>query len=123
MTGPAVHFTRLTTIAVALALSLGSFDLDARPASASSAALYAIRGARIVPVSGATIDKGTVVMRDGVIVDVGANVTVPAEAIAIDGAELTVYPGLIDMANTSAVEPSDTGAPAGGGGRGAAPAG
>ena len=123
MTRSAIHFTRLTATAAALALGLGTFDLDARPASPNAAVLYAIRGARIVPVSGAPIDKGTVVMRDGVIVDVGAGVTAPADAMVIDGAGLTVYPGLIDMANSSAVESSDTGAPAGGGGRGAAPAG
>ena len=39
---------------------------------------YAITGARIVPVSSAPIDNGTVVFSDGVITAVGANVTVPA---------------------------------------------
>ena len=42
---------------------------------------YAIRGATIVTGAGATIDKGTIVMRDGVIEDVGATVTAPADAI------------------------------------------
>ena len=101
MTRSAIHITRLTATAAALALGLGTFDLDAKPASTSAAVLYAIRGARIVPVAGAPIDKGTVVMRDGVIVDVGAGVTAPADAIVIDGAGLTVYPGLIDMANST----------------------
>ena len=40
----------------------------------AAAPFYAIRGARIVTVAGAPIDKGTVVMRNGVIDDVGANV-------------------------------------------------
>ena len=57
---------------------------------------YAITNARIVPVSGATIERGTVVIRDGLIAAVGANVTAPADARVIDGTGLTVYPGLID---------------------------
>ncbi len=121
MTRSAVHIIRVTA-AAALAFGFGSFEIDATPATRDRAAvLYAIRGAKIVPVAGAVVDKGTVVMRDGVIVDVGAAVTPPADAIVVDGTGLTVYPGLIDMANTAAVEPSD--AAGGGGGRGAAPAG
>jgi imidazolonepropionase-like amidohydrolase len=57
---------------------------------------YAITNARIVTVSGATIARGTVVFRDGLITAVGANAAVPADARVIDGAGLTVYPGLID---------------------------
>lgn len=65
---------------------------------------YAITGARIVPVSGATIDNGTVVLSGGVISGVGATVAVPAGAIAIAGKGLTVYPGLIDMGSTAGLE-------------------
>ena len=71
---------------------------------------YAITNARIVTVAGPVIDKGTVVMRDGVIEEVGAAVTAPADALVVDGTGLTVYPGLIDMANTAVVE-SRTSAP------------
>lgn len=65
---------------------------------------YAITNARIVPVSGATLDNGTVVFRRGLIVQVGAGVTAPAAAVVIDGKGLTVYPGLIDMGSTAGVE-------------------
>ena len=65
---------------------------------------YAITGARIVPVSGATIDNGTLVFSGGVIGAVGANVTVPAGAITIAGKGLTVYPGLIDMGSSAGLE-------------------
>lgn len=124
MARQSVQLIRLAA-AAALAIGFGSFDLDATPAAGRdrAATLYAIRGAKIVPVAGAVVDKGTVVMRDGVIIDVGANAAVPADAVVVDGAGLTVYPGLIDMANTAAVESSDPGAAAGGGGRGAPPAG
>jgi imidazolonepropionase-like amidohydrolase len=57
---------------------------------------FAIANARIVPVSGAVIENGTVVVAKGLIQSVGAHVTVPPEAWVIDGKGLTVYPGLID---------------------------
>jgi len=57
---------------------------------------FAIKNARIVTVSGAVIENGTVVIAKGLIQSVGTNVTVPAEAWVIDGTGLTVYPGLID---------------------------
>ena len=57
---------------------------------------FAIRNARIVTVSGADIENGTVVIRDGKIEAVGATVTVPAGAQTIDGTGLSVYPGMID---------------------------
>ncbi len=66
--------------------------------------VYAIKGARIVPVSGATIASGTVVIRNGAIEAVGANVDAPADARVIEGAGLTVYPGLIDMGSGAAVD-------------------
>jgi len=57
---------------------------------------FAIRNARIVPVSGAVIEGGTIVIARGVIAAVGKDIPVPPEAWVIDGKGLTVYPGLID---------------------------
>jgi imidazolonepropionase-like amidohydrolase len=65
---------------------------------------YAITNAKIVTASGPIIEKGTVVMRDGVIEDVGPLVAAPADAVIVDGAGLIVYPGLIDMSNTALVQ-------------------
>jgi imidazolonepropionase-like amidohydrolase len=56
----------------------------------------AIRNARIVTVTGPDIENGTVIIRDGKIEAVGANVSVPASAQTIDGRGLSVYPGMID---------------------------
>lgn len=84
-----------------------------------AAPVYAIQGAKIVTV-GQTIDKGNVVMKDGLIDDVGANASIPAGAVVVDGSNMTVYPGLIDMTNTAAVEPPPAAAPAAPA-RGAAP--
>jgi imidazolonepropionase-like amidohydrolase len=59
-------------------------------------ATIAIRNARIVTVSGPDIENGTLLIRDGKIEAVGANVNVPAGAQTIDGRGLSVYPGMID---------------------------
>ena len=60
------------------------------------AGTFAIVGARIVTVSGATIENGTVVIKDGKIAAVGVGVAVPAGAEKIDGKGLSVFPGMID---------------------------
>src|SRR5262245_60862414 len=59
-------------------------------------AIYALTNARIVPEPGKVIDKGTIVIRDGVIEAAGAEVKPPADARIIDLSGKTVYAGLID---------------------------
>jgi len=58
--------------------------------------VWAVKDCRIITQAGPPIEKGTVVIRDGLIETVGAIVDVPADAEVIDGSTLTVYPGLID---------------------------
>ena len=58
--------------------------------------VWAIKDARIVTLAGPPIEKGTLVIRDGLIEAVGAGIPIPKDAEVIDGAKLTVYPGLID---------------------------
>ena len=78
---------------------------------------YAITNARIVTVSGPVIDRGTVVIRNGLIAAAGANVTAPPDARVIDGTGLTVYPGLIDSyTNLALPEAAPSPSPGGGGG-------
>ncbi|MGH9799620.1 MAG: amidohydrolase family protein, partial [Blastocatellia bacterium] len=64
--------------------------------SKSEQGTYAIRNARIVTVTGGVIEKGTVLIKNGKIEAVGANVAVPKDARLIDATGLSVYPGLID---------------------------
>lgn len=65
-------------------------------AAAAQVGSYAITNARIVTVSGNVIEKGTIVIRNGLIESVGAGVKVPADAKVLDAEGHTVYPGLID---------------------------
>lgn len=63
--------------------------------SAAAAQTIAITGGRVYPVSGPMIENGTVLIRDGRIVAVGADVSVPADARRIDAAGKWVTPGLV----------------------------
>ncbi len=76
----------------------------AQPAAASLKApakgVLAITNAKIFPVSRPPIDRGTIVIRDGIIAAVGANVSIPSGAQVIDAAGGEVYPGLIDAEST-----------------------
>ncbi len=83
---------------------------------------YAITNARIVTVSGGTIERGTVVIRDGLIEASGAGVTAPADAQVFDGTGLTVYPGFIDTLTNLGIAPRPTPSPGGAGGFGQAAA-
>ena len=117
-----VHL-RLITALIVLTSVLASVVIFAN-GQHSGTDVYAVTNARIVTVSGPVIERGTLVIRDGIIVAVGTNVTVPADARVVDGSGLNVYPGLIDSSSTLGIpqpSPSPTPSPttgAGGGGFG-----
>jgi len=83
------------------ALALAAVAGLTQPSSAATPRVHAITGARIVTAPGQSIERGTVVMRDGVIVAVGANIAIPADARVWKAESLTVYPGLIDAFTVS----------------------
>lgn len=78
--------------------------------AAAPAAVFAIRDARIVRVSGPALERGTVLIRDGLIEQVGPNVAIPPDAWVIEGKGLTVYPGLIDALSTLGIAEAATAA-------------
>ncbi len=57
---------------------------------------YAIANVNIVQAPGRKIDMGTVVLKDGLILFVGKNVSIPADAIIIKADSMYVYAGFID---------------------------
>src|ERR1035437_5887530 len=104
-------------VAVVIATAITAAPLAAQLVSPRSIPqTYAITNARIVPVSSPAIEKGTIVIRDGIITAVGATVTAPGDARIVDGSGLTVYPGLID--SYTALGLGDAGAAGGGRGGG-----
>jgi imidazolonepropionase-like amidohydrolase len=87
---------------------------DTAPAARTD--VYALVGARIITVSGTTIDNGTLVMRDGVIEAVGAGAAVPPDARVIRAEGLVLTPGLIDaFSGTGLPSPAPRGVGAGSG--------
>jgi len=105
-------------IAAATGLTLVKLNADtttdARPAVGlrdNKPQVHALVNARIVTAPGLEISRGTVVLRDGMIVSVGAEVTVPADARVWDLAGKTIYPGLIDAYSQASVELPKGGSP------------
>jgi hypothetical protein len=105
-----------------LKLALFAFAATGLFAASINAQSYAITNARIVTVSGPTIEKGTVVVRDGLIAAVGADVTAPSDAQVFDGSGLTVYPGFVDALTNAGLQSTRPATPTPGGGGAAAAA-
>ena len=108
---------------VALATAIGQANPGAPPGAIS--ADYALTNVRIVAAPGRVIDRGTVLIRDGRIAAVGAQVNVPTGVVRMDLAGHTVFPGLIDAATsiglpspTRQIEAPPAAEPDGGRGRG-----
>jgi N-acetylglucosamine-6-phosphate deacetylase len=72
----------------------------------SSHDVHALVGAKIVVSPELTIEKGTLVIRDGVITAVGDKVESPADARVWDMSGKTLYPGLIDAYGELSTETS-----------------
>jgi imidazolonepropionase-like amidohydrolase len=64
--------------------------------SGGKADVYALVGGKVVTVSGATLEAGTVILRDGLIEAVGTGLTPPPDARILDVKGLVVTPGIID---------------------------
>lgn len=111
---------RLAIAALTLSLALGSAT---GLAGQEPPRYFAITGARIVTGTGETIDSGTIIVRDGIIEEVGADLAVPVGAWEIDATGLVAYPGLIDAMSTLGMPaelraaPTNGGRRRGGGGR------
>jgi len=75
---------------------LATFFAPALLAQGGEPQYFAIRGAKVVPVSGPPIEGATVLISRGIITAIGKDAAIPPEAWVIDGKGLTVYPGLVD---------------------------
>lgn len=88
-----MHLTRRLRLLGVVGLSLASLA----PASSDVGPTYAIKNAKIVPVTGPPLEKGILIIRNGLIEAVGGadKVLIPEDAEVIDAEGLVVYPGLI----------------------------
>ncbi|MFZ3329496.1 MAG: amidohydrolase family protein [Candidatus Acidiferrales bacterium] len=92
---------RITARLTALALFIAAFVAiptwaQTAGTAATPSATYAIKGGKVFTLAGAPIEHGTVIIRHGKIVAVGADIAVPSDAQVIDATGLEVYPGLFD---------------------------
>ena len=92
------HLSLMTTLAL---VAVGGLWPGARARVAGEGAqetprIVALRGATLVTVTNGTIPNGTIVLRDGKIAALGANVEVPAGAEVIDATGRFISPGMID---------------------------
>ncbi len=69
----------------------------------NAAGPVAIQNATIIPIHGERIEGGTILIRDGKIIAVGQEVTIPAEARVINAAGKVVMPGFVDPHNSAAM--------------------
>jgi hypothetical protein len=73
---------------------------------------WALTNARIHTVTRGVIERGTIVIRDGLIAAVGPDVAAPADARVLDLTGRTVFPAFIDLTSSLGL-PSTPAAPAG----------
>ena len=75
-------------------------------AATDSSPVIVIQNATILTVSHGTIERGSILIRDGKIAEVGASVKAPKDAQVIDAAGQFVMPGIIDCHSHIAVDGS-----------------
>ncbi|HEY6088960.1 MAG TPA: amidohydrolase family protein [Gemmatimonadaceae bacterium] len=78
--------------------------MTATLASHAAAQTIAITGGKVYPVSGPAIENGTVIITNGKIAAVGANVAIPAGAQRIDATGKIVTPGFINSSTQLGVQ-------------------
>jgi len=79
-----------------MAATWGVARFAERTAAADEPRYFAIKNAKVMPVSGPPVEGVTIVIAKGLIAAVGKDAAIPAEAWVMDGKDLTVYPGLFD---------------------------
>jgi len=104
--------------ALLLAAGFCAFRAAERRAAADEPRYFAIKNAKVVPVSGPPVEGATVVIAKGLIAAVGTDVAIPPEAWVIDGRGLTVYPGLVDALTDVGLGSGEAPGPAAGAGPG-----
>jgi imidazolonepropionase-like amidohydrolase len=106
-----LHLLVLPVAALAITHTVAGAQSQSRD---NQTGVWALTNARIETVTRGTIDRGTIVIRNGVIEAVGASVTPPADAQVVDVSGKTIVPAFIDLTSSLGLPQPQ----AGGGGRG-----
>jgi len=89
------HSRRVSSLLILSCIT--ALALAAGPPAGDVGPTYAIRNCRIVPVAGPAVEKGTIIIRDGLIEALGPvdKVRVPDDAEVVEAEGLIAYPGLV----------------------------
>jgi len=63
--------------------------------------VWAVKDTKIMTLTGPPVEKGTLVIRNGLIEACGVNISIPQDAEVIDGSKLIIYPGFTDSLGQS----------------------
>jgi imidazolonepropionase-like amidohydrolase len=96
--------TKLLVCAALLALPASLLAGAAKPPAADPAPIILIQNATILTVSHGTIERGSILIKDGKITEVSASIKAPKDAQVIDAAGQFVMPGIIDCHSHIAVD-------------------
>ena len=101
-----LHPARLLVFAAAAALAAVIFAGPARAQNDSQgdSGVVLIKNATIITITHGRVEHGSVLIRDGKIAEVGANIQAPADAKVIDASGMYVMPGIIDCHTHIAVD-------------------
>lgn len=87
---------RLSLLLLFLAYSINTLAQSDPTGESAPTRTYAITNATIIQEPGKVVENGTLVIKNGMILNIGTNVSIPSDAQEIDGTDLFIYPGFID---------------------------
>ena len=100
--GPVLLLTGAITLAAQAQRTAPQAGLRENPSR-----VHALENARIYVRPDLVIDRGVVIVRNGLIVEAGASVDIPPDAWRWDYAGMTIYPGLIEMFTQAGLSEAD----------------
>jgi imidazolonepropionase-like amidohydrolase len=96
---------KLVLSVIVAALAIAAIGISSRPSLAQGgSAVTLIKNATVITVTKGTIQHGSILIRDGKIAEVGANVAAPSGANVIDATGMFVIPGIIDCHSHIAIQ-------------------
>src|SRR5262245_15754879 len=81
------------------------FMLAAGPVAAQER--LAVKGGRIIPVSGPALDNGVIIVRNGKIEAIGKDLSIPSDAKVIDANGKVIVPGFIEAHSSRGMDQSN----------------
>lgn len=100
-------------LCLALCFTLHAFGQSDPRGERRVTGTYAIVNATVITAPGKTLEGATILVKNGLVENVGKNISLPPEAQVIKGDSLFIYPGFIDGASSIGIsKPADPERPA-----------